>query len=100
MQERRIAPRFRANLNVRWETLTASGRGAICDFSESGCFVLTGGEVTPHELVKMNIMLPHEIATIWGNVVYGIGEMGFAVRFVSGSEADKELIQRVTANIQ
>ena len=99
MQERRNAQRLRANLNVRWETLKTSGRGAVCDLSTSGCFVLTGGEITSQELVRMNIVLPNEIgeiATVWGNVVYTISEMGFAVRFVFGSEADQQLIQRMT----
>ena len=98
MQERRNAPRLRTNLNVRWETLHTGGRGAICDLSTTGCFILTGGEVYPPELVRMNILLPSEMATLWGNVVYTINEMGFAVRFVFGSEADEELIERVIAN--
>ena len=99
MQERRNAQRLRANLNVRWETLKTSGRGAVCDLSSSGCFVLTGGQITSQELVRMNIVLPNEIATVWGNVVYTISEMGFAVRFVFGSEADQQLIQRMTGTL-
>lgn len=98
MQERRTAPRLRTNLNVRWETLHTGGRGAICDLSSTGCFILTGGEVSPPELVRMNIVLPAEMATLWGNVVYTVSEMGFAVRFVFGSDADQELIERVIAN--
>ena len=98
MQERRTAPRLRTNLNVLWETLHAGGRGAICDLSSTGCFILTGGEVSPSELVRMRIVLPAEMATLWGNVVYAVSEMGFAVRFVFGSEADQELIERVIAN--
>jgi PilZ domain len=97
MQERRTAPRLRTTINVRWETLRTGGRGTICDLSTSGCFILTGGEVTPPELVRLNIVLPSETATLWGNIVYAINEMGFAVRFVFGAEADKELIQRVIA---
>ena len=100
MQERRAAPRLRTNLNLRWETLHTGGRGTICDLSTTGCFILTGGEVSPPELVRMNIVLPAEMATLWGSVVYTISEMGFAVRFVFGSEADKELIERVIANSQ
>ena len=100
MQERRTAPRLRTNLNVRWETLRVGGRGAICDLSTTGCFILTGGEISPPELVRISIVLPTEMATLWGYVVYAISEMGFAVRFVFGSEADKELLERVIANTQ
>ena len=94
MEERRSAQRLRTNLSVRWETLKSQGGGSVCDLSVSGCFVLTGGEVNPRELVRMNTALP-DIATLWGNVVYVINEMGFAVRFVFGSEADQQLIERV-----
>jgi len=55
--------------------------------------------VTPPELVRLNIALPSEMATLWGTIVYVIGEMGFAVRFVFGSDADKELVQRVIASL-
>jgi hypothetical protein len=95
MEERRKATRLRTNISVRWETLKTQGRGAVCDLSSSGCFVLTGGEVVPRELTRMDLSLPDEVMTFWGNVVYGISEMGFAVRFVFGSEADKESLARV-----
>ena len=100
MQERRTSERFRANLNVRWETLKAQGRGSVCDLSSSGCFVLTGGEVTAGELLRMVLISNDEIATLWGNIVYAINEMGLAVRFVFGSEADKQAVERVIRNAQ
>jgi hypothetical protein len=95
MQERRDAERLRTNINVRWETLKTQGRGSISDLSLSGCFVLTGGEVVPRELTRIDLALPDQVTTFWGNVVYTIGEMGFAVRFVFGSEDDKESLARV-----
>jgi c-di-GMP-binding flagellar brake protein YcgR len=95
MQERRAAKRVRANINVRWETLKTQGRGAVFDLSSSGCFVLAGGEVTPRELARMELALTDQVAIFWGNVVYTISEMGFAVRFVFASEADKESLERM-----
>ena len=95
MQERRTAPRFRSNLSVRWESLRAQGRGSVSDLSSTGCFILTGGEVETRELVRMDLLLRDEVATLWGNVVYAIPEMGFAVRFLFGSENDNEIIARV-----
>ena len=100
MQERRTATRFRTNLNVRWETLRTQGRGNVCDLSSTGCFILTGGEVEAGELVRMDLLLRDEVATLWGKIVYAIGEMGFAVRFLFGSENDNEIIARVIANAQ
>ena len=98
MQERRTSERVRANLNVRWETLKAQGRGSVCDLSSSGCFVLTGGEVTAGELLRMDLISAAGIATFWGNVVYAINEMGFALRFVFGSEADQQAVERIIRN--
>ena len=95
MEERRKARRLRTNIDVRWETLKTEGRGAVCDLSASGCFVLTGGEVVAGELTRMDFVLSEQVSTFWGNVVYTIGEMGFAVRFVFESEADKESMERV-----
>ena len=100
MQERRRAERFRANVRVRWETLKAQGRGDVCDLSSSGCFVLTGGPVVRGELARLELMLAGDMTTLWGNVVYNINEMGFAVRFVFGSEADEQIVERVIRNVQ
>jgi hypothetical protein len=95
MEERRKASRLRTNINVRWETLKTQGRGTVSDLSSSGCFVLTGGEVVPHELTRLDLSTPDQVMTFWGIVVYAINEMGFAVRFVFASEADKESLERV-----
>ena len=99
MQERRAAKRLRANINVRWETLKTQGRGAVSDLSSSGCFVVTGGEVAPRELTRMDLSLPDQVMTFWGNVVYAVSEMGFAVRFVFESEADKESLERLIKTV-
>jgi hypothetical protein len=100
MQERRTATRNSADLSVRWESLKTSGHGAICDLSISGCFILTGGEASPRELVRLTALLPHEIVTLWGNVVYAINEMGFAIRFVCESQSDRQVIERLISTSQ
>ncbi|HSP63187.1 MAG TPA: PilZ domain-containing protein [Pyrinomonadaceae bacterium] len=81
MQDRRTAERIRINLEARWEGLLSQGQGAICDLSPTGCFVLTGGEVTRGELVLLEIHFPNRIDLVWGQVVYAVAEMGFALRF-------------------
>jgi hypothetical protein len=99
MQERRTANRVRINLNARWEGLVSQGRGAICDLSPAGCFVLTGGEVTGGELVRLEIVFPREIAHVWGHVVYAVGEMGFALRFVFSNEDDRRALDELVASL-
>ena len=90
---------MRTNINVRWETLKTQGRGAVSDLSASGCFVLSGGEVVPNELARLDMMLSGEVMTLWGSVVYAISEMGFAVRFIVESEADKQAIESVVLKV-
>ncbi len=92
MQERRTAERVRIALNARWEGLFSQGRGAICDLSRAGCFVLTGGEVTTGELVRLELVFPSQIGFVWGHVVYAVAEMGFALRFVFSSDDETEAL--------
>jgi len=47
----------------------------------------------------MEMLLPNEIATLWGNVVYTISEMGFAVHFLSESPADERALGLVLQNV-
>jgi len=48
----------------------------------------------------MDLIFSEGIATVWGNVVYAMNEMGFAVRFVFGSEVDQQAVQRLIRNPQ
>jgi PilZ domain-containing protein len=95
MQERRSANRLRTDINVRWETLRTQGRGLVCDLSSSGCFVLAGGEVTQGELTRLDLVLSDELLTVWGTVVYTIGEMGFAVRFLFDGRVEEDFIKAI-----
>lgn len=95
MQERRTANRVRLNLRTRWETLMTQGRGTISDLSSTGCFVLSGGEVNPGELTRLEIHLPEGVASLWGEVVYSIAEMGFAIRFKFASVSERRALNRL-----
>ena len=97
MQERRRAQRLRTNINVRWETLKTQGQGSVCDLSASGCFVLSGGEVTPGELTRLDMRVTDELLTVWGTVVYTISEMGFAVRFLFGGQDEEDFMKAIRA---
>ena len=99
MQERRSAARVRIDLNARWEGLISQGRGAICDLSPAGCFVLTGGEVTTGELIRLEILLPGQLAFVWGHVVYTVAEMGFALRFVFSSEGEHRALDGLVESL-
>jgi PilZ domain len=95
MQERRAAERLRIDLNARWEALRTQGRGAVCDLSALGCFVLTTAEVNPGELIRLEVNFPQEVGSLWGQVVYVVAEMGFALRFAITDEAERGSLARL-----
>ena len=100
MQERRTSERIRLNLNSRWESLTTQGKGSVCDLSSIGCFILTNSDVGPGELVRLEILLTDEVASLWGEVVYVVPEMGFALRFKFGGADDKRKLESLIVGIQ
>ncbi len=91
MEERRSAQRVRISLTARWESLRSQGRGSVSDLSTGGCFVLSGGEVRPGDLVQMHLFVGDEIIALWGQIIYVVSEMGFAVRFVFAQNDEQRL---------
>ncbi|MEO8433540.1 MAG: PilZ domain-containing protein [Pyrinomonadaceae bacterium] len=93
-EDRRQAKRFRVNLPARWEGLMAQDEANICDISITGCMVLSGGEVTSGELVRLEIQFPNgERSFQWGEVAYPVPEIGFALRFTDLNEAEMNKLQ-------
>lgn len=99
MQERRAAERLRIDLNVRWEGLRTQGRGAVCDLSSLGCFVLTSAEVKAGDLIRLEISFPRETASQWGHVVYAVADIGFALRFAFADDADRHSLSQLIESV-
>ena len=76
--ERRIAERVKVNIKVRWEGVLEQKEGTIVDLSIGGCFILTAHLVETGELIRLEM---ENSLVLWGEVIYQIQEMGFAVRF-------------------
>ena len=94
--ERRVAERFRVNLEAQWESLRLQREGTISDISMSGCFMLTSADVAPKETVKVEIKLRDQIKVdLRGEVVYLIPEMGFAIRFIEFTEEEKRALEQL-----
>jgi len=74
----------------------------ITDLSKTGCFVLTGGDVEPKELVRLEIEVPEgEPLVLWAEVVDSAFEIGFAVRFTSMTDDDELRLSRfITASLE
>ncbi len=92
--ERRRAPRVKVNLKARWEGSLTQQEAEVTNLSANGCFVLSGGKVEPKELVRMEIVLPDDVAIYtWAEVVDEASEIGFAVRFTSMDDEDRERLE-------
>ncbi len=93
MSERRISERVRVNLNAQWEGVLARRAGTVSDISATGCFILTSDEAEQGELVRLEIETPTEgWIYLWGEVVYLIQEMGFALRFTGAGESEQAML--------
>ena len=89
--ERRRSTRVNVNLPVRWEGVMEQKSATVTSLSTNGCFILTGGKVEPKELIRLEIQLPDdEPLYFWSEVVDEAYDIGFAARFTSASDEDKE----------
>ena len=93
IEERRASERVRANLPARWEGVLSSRDGQVTDLSQTGCFVVTRTDVQPKELIRLEIELETgRRLYLWGEVVYTIEEIGFALRFTGTEETELRML--------
>lgn len=91
--DRRSLQRFKANIDIEWEGLVGRKPGTISDFNEHGCFILCSGEVEDGENVKIFFPLTDgRKIQLWGEVANHVFEIGFAIRFIELSEAQKDFL--------
>lgn len=93
-EERRQAERAKVDLKASWEGSLTQLEGSIVDLSITGCFILSDDKVRVGELIRVEIQPPQEGSLyIWGEVIYQIPEMGFAVHFTGADETDIKRLQ-------
>lgn len=92
--DRRAVERFNVNIEVEWEGLIGRKDGTISDISPIGCFVLSSGEVEDGENVKIFLPLTDgRKIQFWGEVSNHVFEIGFAIKFIELSDAQKEFLE-------
>lgn len=80
--ERRLTERYKVQIRARWKGARTQREGIITDISTAGCFILTEDiGVERRELIKIELLLPGGLITLWGHVIYKADEIGFGVRF-------------------
>ena len=88
--ERRLTQRIKVNIRARWQGSRARRDGTVTDISTAGCFVLTEDiGVEKRELVKIELLLPGGVITLWGLVIYKADEIGFGVRFATNNPEEE-----------
>ena len=88
--ERRLTERYRVNIRARWEGARSRREGTVTDISTAGCFVLTEDiGVEKREPVKIELLLPGGLITLWGTVIYKADEIGFGVRFAPNNPEEE-----------
>ena len=92
--ERRRTDRVRVSLDANWEGTTAQCSGLVVDLSTYGCFVLTSDRVQPRELVRLEIEAGERV-DLWGEVVYRVPEMGFALSFVEHGGRERRSLEQL-----
>ena len=93
MIERRRAARVTARLDAHWEGVLARCAGTIVDLSPSGCFILTTDRVRKGELMRLEVQTPTgNWLFLWGEVVYQVSEMGFALCFTGMTEVEETML--------
>ena len=92
--DRRSEKRTRVAADVEWATGGVMNRGRLGDLSSNGCFVLAAGDFSDGEVVRLFFPMTDgsklEILTEIRNYVEDIG---FAARFVSLSDTQREFIR-------
>lgn len=92
--ERRRAERLRTSLQAYWEGVLTRRGGTITDISPTGCFILTRDEVQLQELIRLEMHSPTgRSICLWGEVVYQVEEMGFALRFTGTEPPEQEMLR-------
>ncbi len=92
--ERRKSRRVKTRLEASWEGVLTRREGTVVDISASGCFVLTSDDVQTGELVRLTVQTPTgRTIFVWGEVVYQISEMGFALHFTGMSEKETRMLE-------
>jgi hypothetical protein len=100
-KERRENERYSVNIDVEWEGMIGRKSGTLSDISREGCFVLSSGEVEDTENVKIFLPLTEGMKVqFWGQVINHVFEIGFAVRFIELSPAQKDFLEKFIESLK
>ncbi len=99
--DRRSQNRFSVKIETEWEGMVGRKTGTISDITSQGCFVLCSGDVQDGENVKIFFPLTDgRKIQFWGEVINHVLEIGFAIRFIEISDAQKDFLEKFVATLR
>ncbi|MBV9242110.1 MAG: PilZ domain-containing protein [Acidobacteria bacterium] len=94
--DRRGTNRYPIDAAVEWETAAGRQPGTLSDVSFDGCFVLSNGDVEDGDTVKIFVPLGDGMKVQFdGKIANHVIEIGFGVKFVPLSQAQKEILTKL-----
>ena len=88
--------RYPVEVEAEWVGSAGRSPGSISDVSLDGCFVLSSGDVTDGDQVKIYIPLADGMKVEFGGrVMNHVFEIGFGVKFDPLSAAQRELLVKL-----
>ena len=91
--ERRSTNRFPVEVDVQWQGSGERMPGSVSDVSLDGCFVLSSGDVTDGETVKLFVPLADGMKVEFsGRVANHVMEIGFGIKFDQLSAAQRDVL--------
>jgi len=94
--ERRETNRYPVELDVQWQGTGGRLPGSISDVSLAGCFVLSSGDVSDGEQIRLFIPLADGMKVEFsGRVANHVIEIGFGLRFDQLSAAQRDLLIQI-----
>jgi PilZ domain len=92
--ERRAIIRSKVSLDLEWENLSGRHLGTLSDISESGCFVLSSGDISEGDTLRLLLPLGDGMKVqLMGEVRNHVFEIGFALQFINLSVAQKIVLK-------
>jgi hypothetical protein len=99
--DRRQMPRHKVKIEIEWEGLVGRKTGTISDISETGCFVMSSGEVMDNETVKIFFPLTGGMKVqFMGVVTNHYLQIGFAIQFIDLSEAQVDFLEKFVDTLE
>src|SRR5438128_1999860 len=88
--DRRVDERLAVKMEVTCEASAGRFAGTMSDLSQTGCFILASGDVEDGDQVRIDIpLLAGGTLSLWGDIANHVPEIGFGVRFVALTDAQR-----------